>query len=554
MRKTTLLLAALALAMAAACGSGEPPSGTTLERTIAVDADGNLFEAAGEPYTVRTELAQAQSGREDSRRSLVLFHQLSDFRIVDEESPLRNEWLEDCPTAVNAGAFRPQESLSLHAAEALVAQANVIDRSPVTGAFVDFAVHTGNATDNAQFNELRWFIDLLDGVPVDPESGAIGYQGVQTESPAEAYGDLLGVAQQAFIPLGLKYPWYAVAGNRDVLSQGTYPINETSSRVATGAQKIFKLGPTAQAQACASETGLGPGPSADILNDPETVIRGVGSDQNRRLLSRPDWMREHLTTQAGPGPAGHGLTAEMADAGTAYYTFDDGGVTFVVLDSPNPAGFSSGSIDLAQFAWLESQLVARSSRYTDAAGQQVTTPNVDRLIVIVSHHPTTVMTNPYPAPDGSNRLLGAEVEALLHRFPNVVLHIAGHTGRNSVSAKPGPAGGGYWEVTTGSALDYPMQGRLIEIVDNRDGTLSIFTTMYGGAVTLNPGDAEDATPDDGLNQRLLAGIARQIAFHDPQVGPAAAGLAASDRNAELLITAPFDLRAVPQPTEGTLPD
>jgi len=132
----------------------------------------------------------------------------------------------------------------------------------------------------------------------------------------------------------------------------------------------------------------------------------------------------------------------------------------------------------------------------------------------------------------------------------VILWLAGHTGRNSISAKPSAAGGGYWEVTTAGALDFPMQGRLVEIVDNRDGTLSIFTTMYDLATTVNPGDAEDGTPEDALNQRLLAGVARQLAFRDLQLDPAGPGLAPSDRNAELLVPTPFDLISLLPPTES----
>ena len=112
----------------------------------------------------------------------------------------------------------------------MVAQANQIDRSPVTGRAVDFAMHTGNAVDNAQYNELRWFIDLMDGVPVQPDSGAPGYEGVQIESPAEAYGELLEEAQPAFTPEAIRYPWFAAAGNRDLLAQGTSRRMRTPSR------------------------------------------------------------------------------------------------------------------------------------------------------------------------------------------------------------------------------------------------------------------------------------------------------------------------------------
>lgn len=98
-----------------------------------------------------------------------------------------------------------------------------------------------------------------------------------------------------------------------------------------------------------------------------------------------------------------------------------------------------------------------------------------------------------------------------------------------------------------------MQGRLIDIVDNGDGSLSVFSTVYDSAAPLNPGDAKDPTPDDGSNERLLAGIARQLAVNDPQLDPDAGGLAASDRNAEMLLTAPFDLQTLPTPTPQAIP-
>ena len=536
----------------AACGGGndDEPGQTTLDRTIAQDTAGNLVYAPGEPYVVRTDVAQAQAGRETRRRSLVAFHHLSDFRILDEESPLRSEWSDLCDPPPNTTAFRPQETLSVQAAEAVIAAANSIRTSPVTSREVDFVFHTGNATDNAQFNELRWFLDLMDGQPVYPDAGAIGYQGVQIESPAAAYGDLLQTAQRPFTPVGLKYPWYAVAGNRDILAQGNFAPAENSNRFAIGAQKVLALGPDALAEACSnSETLLGPGSSATIFNDPDTLIRGVGSDGNRRLLSLPEWMAEHFATGEFPGPAGHGLTPEGVDVAQAYYIVDSGGVHFIVLNTVNPGGYASGSIGSAQFVWLEEQLIARSSRYTDAAGLAVTTANADRLIVVVTHHPSDLMDNPFPGVDADEtRFRGPDFENLLHRFPNVVLHIAGHVQRNSVTQKaPIGAGTSYWQITTGSPLQSPAQGRLIEIIDNRDGTLSIFSTVYDSVAPLHPGDAKDPTPDDGINQRLLAAIARQLAMSDPQFDPQAAG-AASDRNVELLVQAPFDLTLLPTPT------
>ena len=535
-----------------ACGGGEEKRrATTLERTIQRDAEGNLVYGSGEPYVVRTELAQAQTGREGRRRSVVVFHHLSDFRILDEESPLRAEWSDECDPPPSTEAFRPQETLSVQAAEALIGAANGVHESPATGHPVDFAIHTGNAANSAQFNELRWFLDMMDGKPVYPDAGAIGYQGVQGESPAAAYPDLLETAQRPFTPEGIAYPWYAVAGNRDVLVEGNFAPGDRSRQFVTGAQKIMRLGPDALEEACSSADNLlGPGSSSVIFNDPETIIRGVGSDANRRLLSLKEWMAEHFGTAERPGPDGHGFSAAGVDGGTAYYAFEQAGVVFLVLNTVNPAGFSAGSIDAAQFKWLEEQLIAHSGIYLNSAGQQVTTANPDRLIVIVSHHPSDAMTNPFPGPGGDQRLRGEHLEALLHRFPNVIMHIAGHTLLHRIAAKPDPTDPtrAYVQVTTGAPADSPMQGRLIEITDNRDGTISILSTVYDSLAPINPGDADDPTPDDGLNQRLLAGVARQLADGDPQADLEAGGLQPSDRNAELVIEAPFDLATLPRLT------
>lgn len=546
------LLGAGGLAWVACGGEEQQPDATTLDRTIAIDPEGNLVSAEGEPYAVRTELAEAQTGRENRRRSLVVFHHLSDFRILDEESPARSEWQEDCVPPAAIDAFRPQETLSVQAADALIARANEVNRSPVTSRPAEFAIHTGNATDNAQFNEMRWFIDMMDGKPVYPDSGAIGYQGVQAESPAPAYDNLIEQAQRPFTPVGLDYPWYALVGSRDLLLQGGIPSGDRALRLATGAQKVTKLGPLALQEICQQpQTLLGPGSSASVFNDPETVIRGVGSDPNRRILSLNDWMTEHFATADFPGPLGHGFSPDGVNAGQAYYVIDRGAVVVIVLNTVNPTGFAGGSIDEPQFLWLEQEMIARSGVYYDAAGQRVETQNPDRLIVVASHHPADALNNPFPGPDPSERRYqGPDLEALLQRFPNVVAHIAGHNLEQRINPRPfsGDPVRAYWEITTGSAMDYPGQGRLLEIVDNRDGTLSIFSTVYDSLAPLNPGDAKDPTPEDNINQLRWGAVARQLSVRDPQFRADAAGLAPSDRNAELLLQIGFETNSLPTPS------
>lgn len=38
-------------------------------------------------------------------------------------------------------------------------------------------------------------------------------------------------------------------------------------------------------------------------------------------------------------------------------------------------------------------------------------------------------------------------------------------------------GSGFWEISTASHIDFPQHARILELVDNGDGTLSIFGTL-----------------------------------------------------------------------------
>src|SRR3712207_97377 len=108
--------------------------------------------------------------------------------MVDEESPGRVEFLDGTQRVKRAqpfsAAYRPQESTTTQITEAMVRQArNAV--SPVTARQLDLAILTGDNADSQQYNETRWFIDILDatagaGNPdpemspqrkVDPNSG-----------------------------------------------------------------------------------------------------------------------------------------------------------------------------------------------------------------------------------------------------------------------------------------------------------------------------------------------------------------------------------------------
>jgi hypothetical protein len=147
-----------------------------------------------------------------------------------------------------------------------------------------------------------------------------------------------------------------------------------------------------------------------------------------------------------------------------------------------------------------------------------------------------VGTGADPGTDSGPRVLGDEVRALVLQHPQVVAWVNGHTHRNQVWAHAREDGsGGFWEINTAAHVDWPQQSRLVEIADNRDGTLSIFATMLD-----HSGPAAYGGRLDGPVP--LAGLARELALNDWQLRDAGLRGEVEGRNVELLVRAPAAVR------------
>lgn len=541
-----------------AAGGGSAKERTTLDRTIVPEGEKDLGFGPGAPRVTR-RLGWKAKG---TGRPLAGFKQVSDVHTVDEESPGRVEFFDMCHPSL-ASAFRVQEAMSTQVADSMLSELAKHTAGPATGVPLDFTIATGDNVDNNQRNEMEWFIALMNGAEVDPNSGGPTYDGYTQEQFSGAL-DLatLELAQRPFTATGAGTPWYAVLGNHDGLIQGNIPFTLQFQLILRGGTKPFVN--IEEYEGCPEDPSDFQALEAAFTDAYLSSGRQVPSDVNRQFLTRSQIVDQYLS--AGGQPKGHGFRAAPEDPmapgeKTGYYTFDvSKRVVGISLDTIAYGSGASGQMSDQQFRWLRKHLKRNSRRFYNAAGdKKKNRKGTNKLVVIFSHHSSLTMDNPgrdesampyhcFEPSDAEGCEQGEGLKDLLQRFPNVIAWVNGHEHNNAVRPYRGPVNAdparGFWEINTAAHIDWPQQSRLIEIAwkPGRDGRPD---TVFVYGTTVDHAAHPDPDPETQDTVAYLAALSRVESYYDACVRPDQAECGAvgapEDQNVKLVMKAPFNL-------------
>jgi 3',5'-cyclic AMP phosphodiesterase CpdA len=410
-----------------------------------------------------TNMPAGYSGATNAAR-LLSFISISDAHITDKESPCQAIYASyQGGSTNNPSTYSPVMFSTTQVLDAAVKTANALHRLLP----FDFAISLGDEANGPQYNELRWFIGVMDGQYITPSSGThAGANTIDYQKPYQAAG------------LDPAIPWYAVLGNHDHFWMGGLPIIASQQDFTN--ENVLCL----EGNYMGTIDGSTPyGDVIDVGSITNFIVGGVtnapkvAADPDRHSLTISNWMREFLTTTSKP--VGHGFSEADVTNSFACYSFEprtNMPLKVIVLDdtmSDQDYVFGGqGCLDTNRFNWLTNELQLGQAQ--------------DKLMIVAAHVPLELIgTN---SPISNTNLLAA-----LHSYPNLLLWMCGHVHVSNIIPQPSPDTNspeyGFWEVETASLRDFPQEFRIFEILRNTDNSISIRVTDIDPEVT--PGSPAD---------------------------------------------------------------
>jgi metallophosphoesterase (TIGR03768 family) len=476
------------------------------------------------------------------KTKLLNFFAFTDIHITDKEAPNQLTYLQkqDPGSYSNTSIYSPVMMCTTHVLDAAMQTANALHKQDP----FDFGISLGDTCNNTSYNELRWYVDVIDGKVVTPSSGANrGADSVDYQRPYQAVG------------LDKSIPWYQALGNHDHFYIGSFPVDGNTAyglRNSYLADSVWAVGdvlallpttfpvlidlasmltkPSYYMGVLDGSSPYGEVIDSGLASDPLFAAGApkVAADPNRRSLVRSAWVQEFFNTTSNP--VGHGFNLvdpALAADGFACYSFVPNAkvpLKVIVLDDTRSEYDGAtdihghGYLDAKRWTWLQSEL---------DKGQAA-----NQLMIIAAHVPIGVSAvgsltewwspvlpaNPVTAPQYvnvaaqyQNAVTLTDLVKKLQSCPNLLMWVAGHRHLNTVKAFPSldttKPEQGFWQVETSSLRDWPQQFRTFQIYLNSDYTVSIVT------VNVDPSVA-DGTP--AASSRKYAIATQQIVQNNVQ--------------------------------------
>ncbi|MEI7430137.1 MAG: TIGR03768 family metallophosphoesterase [Betaproteobacteria bacterium] len=468
---------------------------------------GNWTVGSPLPLMPRTDIMPANYSNTSPARKTKFanFFTFSDIHITDKEAPNQLIHFQQAERFAynNTSIYSPVMMYTTHVLDAAVQTVNALHKKNR----FDFGLSLGDTCNSTSYNELRWYIDVIDGKVITPSSGAhLGADSIDYQKPYQAAG------------LDKSIPWYQTMGNHDHFYIGSFPVDANPAlgfRQSYIADSVWSManilapnlrtfpvlfditGMTAKPQYYAGvidgSNPYGKIIHAGLASEPAFAAGApkIAADPDRRSLVRTEWRQEFFKTTTKPVGHGFNLVDKNSPPGFTCYSFvpnPEVPLKVIVLDNTQREDDGStdihghGYLDADRWAWLQAEL---------AKGQMA-----NQLMVIAAHVPIAVApvgsemewwgetTN--IAPQHRNAVSLAELVKTLQNTPNFLMWMAGHRHLNTVKAfpstDPGKPEQGFWQVETSSLRDFPQQFRTFEIYLNSDFTVSIVTVNVDPAV------------------------------------------------------------------------